>query len=170
MGHNRLSLSPNAPRLAQGVIISKFHILDRRTMASLYVFLGSLVPTFLLSQLFLWLLKRIRIVEGYQALFAASALSLSVAATISKFNLAEAMMSYVPAQVIWLLVGITLHAMKANKAEKGEREWNEKVEEKYLRCYACKKPPSYLDRTAFLATGMCISCAQKRTEAKASTP
>lgn len=85
-------------------------------MADIWFFVGALIPTFLLSRIALWLLKRWN--GGYARLVAAHVLSLAVATLIGAFGMADggplafgvAFLSYVGPQLLWMaLDGWRLH-------------------------------------------------------------
>jgi hypothetical protein len=134
-------------------------------MAAFSFFLGSLVPTFVVSRLVLWLLSKVWNI-GYELVIVSNVMSLLFLATIywsgqgQNYKFSDAVMADAPGQLIALLIGVILQSLRGGNMDKYEREWNERVDKEHLRCIVCKKPPQYADQVTFDATGMCIACAE----------
>ena len=92
-------------------------------MGTFPFFLGSLIPTFLLSRLFLWLMKTWD--GGVRRLLLVHACSLLVAALLGGMGMADggafagaaAAAVYAPGQLIWLLVDLWRTRCKAPKPD-----------------------------------------------------
>jgi hypothetical protein len=132
-------------------------------MASLTFFLGSLVPTFVVSRLFLLLLRKWR--GGYLSVAIANALSVLICAGVNPhYIFGEGIVAYLPVQAVWVLVDAIIEVRRSAKMERAEREWNEKVDSEQLRCVVCRKRPPFKDCETFGMTGMCGDCAEIQTK------